>query len=639
MKSNKKLFFLLLILILNCVNKQAIVLPEVINGKINLSKFNFYQQTLPLAGDWFFEWNELSEPGSLISKNSNKVIVPSHWMDYRDSEGNLIPMEGRATFEVELNIPKPEYDLALRIPSMDTAFTLFWNGEEIARNSNLDRNFSEVVPQYYAPIIRDILIKPGSNILTLHMINSQYPRPGFRDPIIIGFASDLKLQNERNLFIDVFLSGSLFLMSIYHIGIFLLKPKDKSTLYFALFAFFISIRLSVTGEAFSFRFFPINWNFSTFLEYISFYLSPPIMLLYIRKLYPEDGSRLWDRITIIPALIFVILVLVLPIGLYTKTLMYFQIYSIIVIIYFFYILINAIKNKRETAIAFLLGTIVFFGTYANDALYANRMIDSIFITPIGMFFFFFAQAFLLSKRFATAFDTAETLTKELDEKVKQRTNDLLLERDRADNLLKNILPDEVATELKERGSVRPMYFPSVTVMFIDFVNFTEISQTMNPNDLVNELDYCFRAFDDIVERNGLEKLKTIGDSYMCASGIPLSNPNHAIICCEAALEIKSWMDAYSKRKEREGKRIWSYRIGIHSGAVTAGVIGSKKFAYDIWGDTVNVASRMESHADPSTINISEETYRLIQGRAECSSRGKIEVKGKGELTMYQLVKL
>jgi class 3 adenylate cyclase len=637
--NSRKIFIILGVLqFFGCIGTHSIVFPEVTQGKLNLIKFSFYNQTLPLKGDWNFKWNELSPPGSLNNTNTSYATVPSHWMEYKDQSGQSLPMVGKATFETEITIPEQENNLALRIPSMDTAYVIFWNGEEIARNSNLDRNHSEVFPQLYAPIICDITIKPGKNILTLHLVNTKYPRPGFRDPITMGIASDLKLQNDRNIFIDVFLSGSLFLIFFYHIGLFLLRPQDKSTLYFSLFALFISIRLSVTGEAFSFRFFPINWKISTFLEYISFYLSPAIMILYIRKLYPHDGTSLLDKIFISPGLVFSLIVILFPLGIYSQSLLYFQIYSVAAVFYFFYIIIRAISKKRETAIAFLFGTIVFVGTYINDALYAMRMIDSFFVTPIGLFVFFFAQAFLLSKRFATAFETAETLTKELDEKVKQRTNDLMQERDRTDLLLKNILPDEVATELKERGSVRPMYFPSVTVMFIDFVNFTKISESMNPNDLVNELDYCFRAFDEIIERNGLEKLKTIGDSYMCASGIPLPNPNHAIMCCEAAMEIQSWMDAYTKRKERDGKKIWSYRIGIHSGAVTAGVIGSKKFAYDIWGDTVNVASRMESHADPAKINISEETYRFIQGRMDCISRGKIDVKGKGQLTMFELIK-
>lgn len=341
----QKLFFLVLILpILNCVGNKATVLPEVIQGKINLNKFSLYKQSLPISGEWHFKWNELSQPGSLISENKEFNSVPSHWTNYFDKEGNELSIQGKATFEVEITIPSQESNLALRIPSMDTAFVLFWNGEEIARNSNLDRNISEVVPQYYAPIIQDINIKPGANILTIHMVNSIYPRPGFRDPITIGVSSDLNLQNERNMFIDVFLSGSLFLISIYHLGLFLLRPKDRSTLYFSLFAFFISIRLSVTGEAFSFRFFPINWNISTFLEYISFYLSPAFLILYIRSLYPKDGTAFLDMLLTSPTIIFVLTVFIFPLGIYSQSLIYFQIYSIAIIIYFFYIVILAIIN-------------------------------------------------------------------------------------------------------------------------------------------------------------------------------------------------------------------------------------------------------------------------------------------------------
>ncbi|EHQ04815.1 adenylate/guanylate cyclase domain-containing protein [Leptonema illini] len=617
-----------------CRLPKSEVLPEVLAGRIELTNYQFQNRPVPLSGEWRFRWNELGDPSQTL-EGTTMVPVPSHWMDYKSRLP--VAISGEAVFEADVVLPEAFAPLAVRIPSMDTAFVLYWNGVEIARNANIYKQEADVFPLYYAPLVRSVPATPGVNRVTLHMVNSIYPRPGFRDAIQLGQESELKLAQERSLFFDVFLSGSLFLIALYHFGLFVLRPKDPSTFYFSCFALVISVRLAVTGEAFLFRLAPITWKISTFLEYLTFYMAASPLILFIRRLYPDEGVRWIDRIAVLTPVPFVLIVLFLPMQVYSQSLMAFQLYTLVAAGYFFYVLIRATLHHRETARSFLAGSTIFLAAYLNDALYAMRLIDSVFLVPFGLFVFFFAQAFLLSKRFATAFQTAETLTRELDEKVKERTQDLQVERDRSDGLLKNILPEEVASELKRQGSVRPMFYPSVSVIFIDFVDFTHFSESMNPGDLVSELDHCFRAFDEIMERSGIEKLKTIGDSYMAVSGVPVAQPDHAIRCCEAAFEIKAWMDNYMSRKEREGRRIWSYRIGIHSGPVTAGVIGSKKFAFDIWGDTVNVASRMESHAAPGTINVSEATYQLVRDRLHCESRGFVDVKGKGQMMMYRLV--
>jgi class 3 adenylate cyclase len=265
-----------------------------------------------------------------------------------------------------------------------------------------------------------------------------------------------------------------------------------------------------------------------------------------------------------------------------------------------------------------------------------RVVETFYMAPIGLFIFFFAQAFLLSRRFALAFNTAETLTLELEQKVLDRTKELDNARLQSDKLLENILPEAVAKELKEKGSVTPQYYPAVTVIFIDFVDFTKQSENWDPKELVSELDFCFRAFDEIIDKYSIEKLKTIGDCYMAASGVPVFQPDHAFQVCEAALQISGFLESHRRKQERSGRIPWGYRIGINSGSVVAGVIGTHKFVYDIWGDTVNVASRMENHAEPGEINISQATYEIIKDQFECQMKGATEVKGKGSMNMYCL---
>ena len=207
------------------------------------------------------------------------------------------------------------------------------------------------------------------------------------------------------------------------------------------------------------------------------------------------------------------------------------------------------------------------------------------------------------------------------------------ERNRSDKLLLNILPEETALELKDNGKVTPKKFESVTVMFTDFEAFTKYSQNLTPELLVKSVDYHFSKFDEIIEKYGLEKIKTIGDSYMCAGGLPFPSEDHAGKMLQAAFDIREFIERIKNAEVQEITR-FDVRIGIHTGPVVAGVVGTKKFAYDIWGDTVNIASRLESNSKPGKINVSEDTYKLIKSSFDCEYRGEIEAKNKGMMKMY-----
>ncbi len=211
---------------------------------------------------------------------------------------------------------------------------------------------------------------------------------------------------------------------------------------------------------------------------------------------------------------------------------------------------------------------------------------------------------------------------------------LEIERQKSESLLLNILPSETAQELKLTGKVKPVYHPLATILFTDFEGFSRISGLMTPEDLVEELDYCFSAFDQIIESHHLEKLKTIGDSYMCGGGIPMPSPAHPFYVVFAALQIQEFMELRKKQKSALGLPYWNTRIGIHSGPLLSGVIGKKKFLYDVWGDTVNLASRMESSGVAGRVNVSKSTYELVKEVFDAEYRGKIVAKNMGEVDMY-----
>jgi ligand-binding sensor domain-containing protein/class 3 adenylate cyclase len=245
--------------------------------------------------------------------------------------------------------------------------------------------------------------------------------------------------------------------------------------------------------------------------------------------------------------------------------------------------------------------------------------SSIILFILIIYSFYFYKTYQVKKR-----------NEALEDMVRDRTSALEKEKNKSDELLHNILPSSLVDELKVYGNVRPRRFNSISIMFTDFKAFTYTTSVLPPEDLVHELNDIFKNFDSLIGKYGLEKLKTIGDSYMAACGIPTEMEDHAIRIVYAALDFQKMI----KERNRTSAIKWEMRLGIHSGSVVAGVVGTKKFTYDIWGDTVNIASRMESSGEPGEINISGYTYMLIRDHFDCEYRGKVDTKGKGSIDMY-----
>lgn len=284
------------------------------------------------------------------------------------------------------------------------------------------------------------------------------------------------------------------------------------------------------------------------------------------------------------------------------------------------ILCMAIKNQRRK----IIGTIQVLNKKDNTPFTSeDEELLSAFCSLSG-----------ISLENARAYEELQKERDSLEVKVRDRTKDLEAEKKKADDLLKNILPNAVAEELKLRGEATPGQFEAVTVMFTDFKGFTQIAEKISAAALVADLDNCFFYFDEVMDRYGVEKIKTIGDAYMCAGGLPIANRTHAVDVILAALEIKSFMAQIKEIKQSMNEPYWELRIGVHTGPVVAGVVGKRKFAYDIWGDAVNTASRMESSGVVGAINISGDTYHLIKDFFDCEYRGKVDAKNKGQIDMY-----
>ncbi|MBX7041565.1 MAG: hypothetical protein K1X85_01580 [Ignavibacteria bacterium] len=239
----------------------------------------------------------------------------------------------------------------------------------------------------------------------------------------------------------------------------------------------------------------------------------------------------------------------------------------------------------------------------------------------------------LLRRAASVFSLAYSRFKDLMQ-ARIDLENLKEEKKRADSLLLNILPEEIANELKQFGRSYARNHEEVTILYADIKGFTVIAETLSAQELVTQLDECFRAFDKIVDKHGLEKIRTIGDAYVCACGLPKPVPDNAVRTVRAALDMVTFIKGFGMTRQIQDLPAFEFRVGIHTGPVITGVVGLKKFTYDIWGDSVTMAARMEQHGEAGKINISGSTYQLVKDKFKCVHRGKIEAKNKGEVDMY-----
>ena len=218
--------------------------------------------------------------------------------------------------------------------------------------------------------------------------------------------------------------------------------------------------------------------------------------------------------------------------------------------------------------------------------------------------------------------------------MKEAEMELQIEKKRSDELLLNMLPSDIVAELKKNGTAKPRVYSSASVLFADIKDFTQWAERLEPKALIDTLQELFSAFDDVLAQNYIEKIKTIGDAYMCAGGLPMKNNSHPFDIVIAAFGLQNAVSALDEKRARVGGDPWLMRIGIHTGPVVTGVVGKTRTVYDVWGDSVNTASRLESACEPGKINISKTTYDVIKDYFECEYRGKIQAKHKGEIDMY-----
>lgn len=458
---------------------------------------------------------------------------------------------------------------------------------------------------------------------------------------------------EEMITVLMLITGVFVALSFMHLLLFVFYWKAFYNLYFGLYNAAIAFLTYTAFILTSSRDFvassnAMNWLFYGFLV---FGLS---ITGFVNDLFGRRKTRFYILLAI-ALLLPIVYTLSIPVGAFALTF-----YILFVVVEGFIMIIRAMFRRERAAfivgggilLFFCVVIVVIFGLIVNDGQldtstgWVGESLGTMLLVllvsfPISISAYLAWQFSSTSNRLKKQLDEVERLSEEkqqilesqneqLELQVSERTKELKVEKQKSDDLLLNILPQEVAEELKEKGESKAQYYDEVSVLFTDFVNFTATAEQLGVDELLAELNVNFTAFDGIMEKYGLEKIKTIGDAYLAVSGLPVKNKDHALNAVAAALDILAFVEA----RKKEVPYGLDIRIGIHSGSLIAGIVGVKKFAFDIWGDTVNTAARMEQNSIPGKVNISEGTHLLVKEAFECSYRGKLQVKGKGEMDMY-----
>ena len=432
--------FLLLIFLNSCkldsLNK---VMPEAENGTLDLSAWDFEKDgPVALNGEWEFYWHAHWTSEDFSNETppavSGYIKVPGTWNGFKVN-GEKIPGAGYASYRLKIHLAKTGKILAFKVLDMAAAFSMYVNGEKLVSAGIPAKTPQLTVPQFYPQVVE---YDSGSKQLEVVILvsNFHHRKGGAWEPILLGLAGDIWKIRQKALNINFFLFGGILMMGFYHIGLFIFRTKEKSTLFFGIFCFLIAIRSLVTGERYLINIFPdFNWEIHTKIAYLTFYSGVPVFAMYFQSIFPREFPKYLLYLVISVGGLFSGIVLFTPAGVYTHTAPLFQIFTLAASFYAFYILVLGVKHKQRGAFVCMAGFVVLFLTIVNDILYSNLIIQTGYMIQVGFFVFIFSQASLLSLRFSRAFTTVESQHRTLEETNAAYMNEIV-ERKRTEQELR-----------------------------------------------------------------------------------------------------------------------------------------------------------------------------------------------------------
>jgi PAS domain S-box-containing protein len=395
-----------------CLNESPRrIAPKAVKGVLDLTDWDFKNDgAVDLSGEWEFYWQQHLMPQDFTPKTANRKIefieIPGYWKGY-ELDGKKLPGYGYVTYRLVILLNKQHEPMALRTVEISNAYSIFVNGQRIGSLGQAGKNRETTVPQQY-PQILDFASKTNQMELILHVSNFHHRRGGIWEVIQLGRERDMRKAQEKRLSFDLFLIGSIILMAFYHLGLFILRKKDRSPLYFGIFCFLLALRTITTGGRYLILTFPdISWELLVKFEYLSFYLAVPAFVMFMRSIFQKLSER-FLRLVEILAIAFSGIVIFTPTRFFSHTLNLYEIITLITLIYALYVILASLKQKRIEASVFLLGFAILCIAMVNDMLHVENIIQTGFFTQFGFFCFILFQAFLLSYRFSTALTTVET---------------------------------------------------------------------------------------------------------------------------------------------------------------------------------------------------------------------------------------
>ena len=389
--------------------------PQAVQGVLDLTAWNFDQDgPAELNGEYEFYWQQHLSPTEFLAEpppvKTAFITVPGFWKGL-DVKGRPLPGDGYATYRLKVLVKDRGERLALKLFDFGTAFAMYLNGEKACMVGVPGQTAETTVPRYYTQVVELTSLEKKIDIV-FQVSNFHHRRGGLWHVVTLGLEKDIRALTEKRIGFDLFLFGSILIMAFYHLGLFILRTKNRSPLYFSLFCLLIAIRIFTTGERFLTHLYPaINWELLLKLEY-SWYLAVPVFGLFMQSLFPEFSKRFCQMIVILGVL-SALIVFLTPARIFTHTLPVFQVITLSTIVYGFYVLVFASIHKREGALVFLVGFVVLGLTVANDMLHVATLIQTGYYAPFGLFIFILAQAIMHSMRFSRAFATVETQYQEL----------------------------------------------------------------------------------------------------------------------------------------------------------------------------------------------------------------------------------
>ncbi|MFB5652197.1 7TM diverse intracellular signaling domain-containing protein [Leptospira wolffii] len=604
--------------------------PRAQEGVLDLRDWNFAEDGIvKLDGEWKFQWMKLSQSKPDAEATANDGIfttVPGNWNQIHDLAG-MRPLQayGYGTYTLKILFAPGQGRLTLHFQDSGTASAIYLDGKKIGGNGVVGTDSNSSRPQYL-PLYIPIGQPDKETILQVEVSNFHHYKGGLWASLQLGTENALGTYREDANSSEMFLFGSIIIMALYHFGLYSLRRRDLTGLYFGIFCTTICLRIFVTGERYLIYKFPnLPWEFFNKLEYLSLYVAVPFFVLYLDALFPNAFSDKIRKFSLWFHGILSLLVIVTPASIYSHSLIPFQLSMLLHIVWMVYVLIRLVRTGADGALMALSGVLALTITAINDILYSQALLNFGYYLPLGLFVFIFAQSYLLSFRFSQAFLYIERLSDNLLEVNKAYSRFVplaFLKFLNKQNITEIGLGDQVQREM--------------TILFSDIRSFTQLSEKMTPKDNFDFLNSYMRRMGPIIRKHGGFIDKYLGDGIMAL--FP-SIPDQAL---EAALEMLEELRELNRlRVERQYEPI-RIGIGLHTGTLMLGTIGEEeRMDGTVISDAVNLASRIEGLTKEfdTDLLLSEETFKKLKNAWKYSLEklGTVKVKGKSESSeVYKL---